>query len=74
MRQVSPRSGPFGKNRYRGNSIEGSPIGTPSEESLLLRRMFYAYILQSKKDLRYYYGSTTDLIKRMKYHNSGKVK
>ena len=37
-------------------------------------QMFYTYILQSKKDLRYYYGCTSDLIKRIKYHNSGKVK
>jgi len=36
--------------------------------------MFYAYILQSEKDGRYYYGSTSDLKKRLKYHNSGKVR
>ena len=35
---------------------------------------FYAYVLRSSKDGRYYYGSTSDLTKRMSNHNSGKVK
>ena len=35
---------------------------------------FYAYILKSTKDEKYYYGSTSDLKKRISYHNSGKVK
>jgi putative endonuclease len=35
---------------------------------------YYAYILKSLKDGRYYYGSTQSLKKRLKYHNSGKVK
>ena len=35
---------------------------------------FYAYILKSAKDEKYYYGSTSDLEKRILYHNSGKVK
>jgi putative endonuclease len=36
--------------------------------------MFYAYILKSKKDYSYYYGSTEKIQKRIKAHNSGKVK
>jgi len=36
--------------------------------------MYYSYILKSQKTGRYYYGSTSDLEKRLKYHNSGKVK
>jgi putative endonuclease len=36
--------------------------------------MFYTYILKSLKDGRFYYGSTSDLEKRLKYHNSGQVK
>jgi len=36
--------------------------------------MFYVYILQSKKDLDLYVGSTNDLRKRFKEHNSGKVR
>ncbi|NUQ40031.1 MAG: GIY-YIG nuclease family protein [Calditrichaceae bacterium] len=36
--------------------------------------MFYAYILKSLKDHRYYYGSTSDLKKRLKSHNGGKVR
>ncbi|MCL5004832.1 MAG: GIY-YIG nuclease family protein [Patescibacteria group bacterium] len=34
--------------------------------------MFYAYIIQSKKDKRLYTGFTNDLRKRFKQHNEGK--
>ena len=34
---------------------------------------YYAYILQSEKDNRYYYGSTGNLAERLKQHNLGKV-
>ncbi len=34
----------------------------------------YVYILQSKKDGSTYTGSTTDLKRRIKEHNDGKVK
>jgi len=33
--------------------------------------MFYAYVLKSKKNGRLYYGSTDDLKRRFKEHNSG---
>ncbi len=36
--------------------------------------MFYAYILKSLKDAKYYYGSCENLEKRLLAHNSGKVK
>jgi predicted GIY-YIG superfamily endonuclease len=36
--------------------------------------MFYSYILRSKKDLTYYYGSTQNLRKRLHQHNSGESK
>jgi len=36
--------------------------------------MFYCYILQSMKNNKYYIGSTEDLLKRLKKHNSGLVK
>ncbi|MGA9363304.1 MAG: GIY-YIG nuclease family protein [Bacteroidota bacterium] len=36
--------------------------------------MFYAYILRSLKDRKYYYGSTKDVQKRLKTHNAGKVR
>ncbi len=39
-----------------------------------LSAMFYTYILKSLKDNTYYYGSTSDLNKRLKEHNSNKVK
>jgi len=35
--------------------------------------MFYVYILQSKKQGDLYVGSTNNLVKRFKEHNSGKV-
>lgn len=34
--------------------------------------MFYTYILQSKKDGKWYTGSTNDLRKRFNDHNTGK--
>jgi len=34
---------------------------------------FYTYILQSQKDKKLYTGSTNDLKKRLKEHQSGKV-
>ena len=36
--------------------------------------MYYSYILKSKKDNSYYYGSTDDIPKRIKEHNAGKVR
>ena len=36
--------------------------------------MYYAYILLSLKTGKYYYGHTEDLKRRLKYHNSGKVR
>lgn len=35
--------------------------------------MYYVYILQSKKNGHLYIGCTTNLNKRIKLHNSGKV-
>ncbi len=35
--------------------------------------MFYAYILQSKKDKQFYTGYTDDLQKRVKEHSNGQV-
>lgn len=36
--------------------------------------MFYAYVLRSLKDGKYYYGHTNDLELRLSLHNRGKVK
>lgn len=35
--------------------------------------MYFAYILQSVKDLKYYIGQTNDLDERIKKHNKGQV-
>jgi putative endonuclease len=36
--------------------------------------MYYAYILKSEKDLKYYYGSTKNLENRLAKHNKGDVR
>jgi len=36
--------------------------------------MFYAYVLKSVKDEKYYYGHTADLKLRLGEHNKGKVR
>jgi putative endonuclease len=35
--------------------------------------MFYTYVLQSKKDHKFYTGYTNDLRKRLMLHNDGRV-
>jgi len=35
--------------------------------------MFYTYVIRSKKDSKWYTGSTKDLRKRLKEHNENKV-
>lgn len=35
--------------------------------------MFYTYIIQSKKDGKWYTGCTDDLLKRFKEHNNNQV-
>jgi len=35
--------------------------------------MFYVYLLKSLKDNELYLGSTNDLVRRLKEHNSKKV-
>jgi putative endonuclease len=32
---------------------------------------YYVYILKSKKDNRYYIGSTPDVLARLNFHNAG---
>ncbi len=39
-----------------------------------LSAMYFAYILKSNKDNSYYYGSTENLLNRLKLHNAGKVR
>ncbi len=36
--------------------------------------MAFFYVLESKKNGRFYYGSTTDLKRRLEEHNRGKTK
>ena len=55
---------------------EWFPEGTPTEEGASLKHgeMYFAYVLRSLKDGTHYYGSTSDMDKRLQEHNSGKVK
>ncbi len=39
-----------------------------------MRRFYYVYLLSSLRDGHWYVGSTHDLRKRLKLHNSGAVK
>lgn len=39
-----------------------------------MANMYYVYILLSQKDRKFYIGVTSNLEKRLKYHNSGKNK
>lgn len=39
-----------------------------------MANMYYVYILLSQKDRKFYIGATSNLEKRLKYHNSGKNK
>ena len=43
---------------------------TPKE---ITKSMYYTYVLRSKKDNKWYTGFTSDLRKRLKEHNDGKV-
>jgi putative endonuclease len=58
-----------------GEVAEWLPEGTPTEEGASLGCfMFYVYVLKSQKDGTYYYGSTSNVAKRLRDHNSGKAK
>ncbi len=35
--------------------------------------MFYVYVLRSKRDRQLYFGSTQDLVRRLREHNAGMV-
>ena len=41
---------------------------------MFFKNMFYIYVLQSLIDNTYYVGYTKDVKKRLKTHNSGKVR
>ena len=65
----------------RGAGAVAPPCPLGRQESLPPKRagngavsMFYTYILKSLTYHRYYYGSTSDLDRRLKEHNSGRVK
>ena len=36
--------------------------------------MYYVYLLKSKKDNKFYIGSSSDILRRLNEHNSGKTK
>ena len=48
--------------------------GTPPTAVGGFNKMFYTYILKSKKHGRYYVGSTDNLTERLERHNGGRNK
>jgi putative endonuclease len=44
------------------------------EANVGCKTMYFVYVLKSKKDDNLYIGCTEDLERRLKYHNSGKVR
>ena len=50
------------------------PEGSPSGVAVRTIKMYYVYILKSLKDNKHYIGSTSDINRRLKEHNRGKVK
>ena len=78
---VSNRGGLQYIHLRRGAGAVAPPCPLGRQESLPPKRagngavsMFYTYILKSLTYHRYYYGSTSDLDRRLKEHNSGRVK
>jgi putative endonuclease len=56
-------------------TVKKAREGTPTEEGASLEnddQMYFTYILKSVKDGTYYYGSTSNVEKRLKNHNAGK--
>src|SRR5690606_19184802 len=53
------------------DSFGGIP-DSPQKLGIHTSNMYITYILKSLKDGTYYYGSTSDISKRLKYHNAGK--
>lgn len=51
-------------------SIKGKP---PHQLPKTPYRMFYVYLLKSKKDGKLYIGFTNDLVTRLEKHNRGEV-
>ena len=49
----------------------GSSGQAPRVSSISFQVMSYTYIIESLTSGKWYYGSTADLIERLKYHNSG---
>ncbi len=78
---VSNRGGLQYIHHRRGAGAVAPPCPLGRQESLPPKgagngavSMIYTYILKSLTQDRYYYGSTSDLNRRIKEHNSGRVK
>ena len=59
---------------YRGFSRRDSFGGIPPSPQNNFYVVYFAYILKSLKDSKYYYGSTDNIASRLIQHNTGKVK
>ena len=59
---------PFGQAGVPAPAPEGGGAGNGAVS------MYYVYILKSEVDRGYYYGSTSDLSRRVREHNDGRVR
>ena len=57
-----------------GSNPTPSAILLPSLSSGVHPELYWLYVLQSSKDSRFYTGVTSDLRRRIREHNSGKVR
>ncbi len=49
----------------------GKPAGRSTGRASLIEKMYFTYILQSKKDNEFYTGITNNIEDRLKKHNHG---
>ncbi len=57
-----------GRVRSLGHRLRPAVGGTKAEKAFF---MYYAYIIKSEKTERFYIGVTSDLVQRLRHHNSG---
>lgn len=52
----------------------GKPVRGQANGRIFWINMYFVYIIQSEKDDGYYVGMTSNLEKRLIYHNAGRVR
>ena len=54
------------------HGVLGAGGSSPLTPTKILQVGYFVYILKSKKDFKYYVGSTNDVTRRLEYRNSGR--